>query len=150
VPPPRRSLALALCGALLLCGCGRGDEELSAACPETPHEVLTALKSAPAPVRMDGRGLGECLADASDVGELQQVGGAYVQAAADLSREARGDPEGPAALRLGYLVGAARHGGASTQGVHAELLRRLEQEAAPIRARSRALRRGEAAGRRGG
>jgi hypothetical protein len=53
----------------------------------------------------------------------------------------------PAALRLGYLVGAARRGASETQGVHDELIRRIEQELAGVDRRSPAYQRGYDAGR---
>ena len=55
------------------------------------------------------------------------MGTAFVESAAALAAEARREPEGRSALELGYLVAAANRGG-SNQGVHSELLRRLDQE----------------------
>ncbi len=48
-----------------------------------------------------------------------------IDAATKLNAEARANPEGPAALRLGYLLGAAERGAEQTEGIHAELIRRL-------------------------
>jgi hypothetical protein len=74
------------------------------------------------------------------------------RAADHLAARARRDRA--AAVALGYLVGAARRGAATTSGVHAELVRRLEQRAAflegsetPLRA---ALHRGLGAGQASG
>lgn len=135
-----------LCSALAFAGCGEEEESPAAACPVSPDPVLGALRDAPAEVRVGGLRLSSCLTEGSDADDLQRVGIAYVEAAAILSRRAARDPEGRDALRLGYLVGAARRGGARTPGVHSELVRRLEQERLP----SRAFRRGERAGLRSG
>jgi hypothetical protein len=147
---PRRPLAVALSGALLAAGCGDRGGGLSADCPDGPHQVLGALARAPAPVRADGASLSGCLAKANRGGDLERIGTAYVGAAAALAQRARREPEGVAAVRLGYLVGAARRGAGSAPSIHTELVRRLEQEADGLDAASSALRRGEAAGRRTG
>ena len=96
---------------------------------------------------MDGVALSECLARGSDAPEVQRVGAAYVDAAGVLAPRARRRPEGKAALRLGYLVGATRRGSSGTQGIPSELKRRLDQEARPFEGRSSAFDRGERAGR---
>jgi hypothetical protein len=141
-------LTLAMC--VLALGCGSdGSDEPPTACPRTSDEVLSALRAAPGAVRAAGAPLSRCLARRSDAGDVQQVGVAYVEAAATLSAQVRDAPEGRAAVRLGYLVGAAHRGSGSTQGIHTELVRRLEQELEGL-PRSRALRKGMAAGRRSG
>ncbi|HEX2234493.1 MAG TPA: hypothetical protein VHG69_14140 [Thermoleophilaceae bacterium] len=134
-----------LCAALLV-ACGGDEQPVPAACSAGPAAVRTALQDAPGPVRLEGVSLSDCLVEGASGGELQAVGTSFVRAASALAPEARRNPEGRAALELGYLVGAARRGG-STQGVHAELLRRMEQEVGGIDARSDAFRRGERAGR---
>jgi hypothetical protein len=110
--------------------------------------VRAALRDAPRGVSLDGVRLSDCLTEKAGAGDLQMVGGAWVRVASHLADRARARPEGADAVRLGYLVGAARHGAAHTEGVHAELLRRLEQESAPVGARSAAFRRGRRAGLR--
>jgi hypothetical protein len=58
-----------------------------------------------------------------------------------------------AAIRLGYLIGATRRGAERTNGIHAELVRRLEQSVGvdgPPAARRAAFERGLAAGARTG
>jgi hypothetical protein len=108
------------------------------------------LRAAPQQVRVgDGR-LSDCLSEEADGGELQLVGTSFVEAASRLAARARRRPEGRAALELGYLVAAAHRGGAHTQGVHDELLRRLDQELVTVNTRAAAYRRGERAGRRAG
>ena len=46
-----------------------------------------------------------------------------------LNAEARAKPGGAANLQLGYLLGAARRGADGTEGIHAELIRRLSAAA---------------------
>jgi hypothetical protein len=118
-----------------------------AACTEGAEPVRTALAAAPGEVRLDGVPLADCLAEDSDADDVQRVGAAWVEVAGRLAREASARPESPEALQLGYLIGAARRGAARTQGIHTELVRRLEQETATVDTGSRAFRRGERAGR---
>jgi hypothetical protein len=132
-----------------LAGCGSGDEELPVACTEGEDAVRAALREAPGKVRLGGTPLSRCLSGAPGGDQVQVVGTAFVESASALATEARRRPEGRSALELGYLVAAARRG-ASNQGVHSELLRRLDQEAAPFEDRSSAFRRGQRAGQSGG
>jgi hypothetical protein len=142
--------ALVIATAAALGGCGDSDEGVPAACKEGEDAVRAALRDAPGAVRIDGTPLSGCLSEEADAGELQVVGTAFVESASDLAREARRRPEGHEALQLGYLVAAAHRGARSTQGVHSELLRRLDQELLTIDTRSRAFRRGRRAGRADG
>jgi hypothetical protein len=57
-----------------------------------------------------------------------------VAAATRLNTEAREEPSGEAAFRLGYLLGAAERGAEGTEGIHADLLRRLRAAALYSRA----------------
>jgi hypothetical protein len=50
-------------------------------------------------------------------------------AATKLNAEARSEPGGDANLQLGYLLGAAQRGAERTEGIHAELIRRLSAAA---------------------
>jgi hypothetical protein len=124
------SLALAcLTAALaaLLAGCGKGEPTTPVACFEGPGAYAKALAAAPGEVRVGGETpISECLAEEQDPGELAQVGEALIETATRLNAEAREEPNGPTALELGYLVGAAKRGSEETEGIHAELLRRLE------------------------
>jgi hypothetical protein len=141
-----RAVWMLACSLLALWGCGNEDERPAAACTASPDAVVSALDAAPGRVRVEGVALSSCLTEGSDSDDVQRVGTTYVEAAAILSRRASRRPEGDAALRLGYLVGAVRRGGRGTHGIHSELIRRLEQE----RLGSRAFRGGERAGLRSG
>ncbi|HZI92262.1 MAG TPA: hypothetical protein VFD31_11650 [Thermoleophilaceae bacterium] len=132
-------------------GCSReADEGAPVACRQGEEAVRKALESAPRNVSMDGTLLSECLDDTTSAGELQEVGAAYLGVAADLAADASRNPEGRGATQLGFLVGALRRSAAGAQGVGAELQRRIEQELSVVDTRSRAFRRGVAAGRRAG
>lgn len=126
------------------------DPAMPTACRAGAPAVRAALEHAPGEVRLERTPLSQCLMPASTPGDLQEVGGAYVAVAADLAFEARADPDGPAATRLGYLIGAVRRGADRTQGIHAELVRRMEQELVIVDTRSPAFREGERAGREAG
>jgi hypothetical protein len=85
-------------------------------------------------------------------GDLQSVGAVLTQAADQLLRRAVRAPG--AALELGYLIGAIERGGQRTNGISAELVRRVEQDGGALeRGRAvtiSALRQGLAAGRASG
>jgi hypothetical protein len=126
----RTSLVLACAVAVLaalLAGCGKGEATTPVACFEGPGAYEKALADAPGAVRVGGESLiSECLAHEQDPGELAEVGEALVETATHLNAEAREEPGGKANLELGYLLGAAKRGSEETEGIHAELLRRLE------------------------
>jgi hypothetical protein len=142
--------AIAACLAGVLSGCGHEQRALPVACTEGAQPLLTALRSAPGAVRL-GRGrLSDCLQHGASGDQVQLVGTGFVDAASRLSARARRDHGGRAALELGYLVAAAHRGGATTQGVHDELLRRLDQELGAIDTSSAAYHRGKRAGHAAG
>lgn len=150
MPSAKRGKALAaLAIALSAGGCSSGGEDRSVpvACKEGPDSVRTALARAPARVELDGTPLSECFTRGAEGADLQQVGASYLAVASSLADAARLEPEGPQALRLGYLVGATRRGASETQGVHEELVRRIEQELAGVDTRSAGYTRGYRAGR---
>ncbi|OJU83872.1 MAG: hypothetical protein BGO11_03340 [Solirubrobacterales bacterium 70-9] len=121
-------LLLAL-GAALLAGCGGSsakDERQPVACREGTGVYLEALRAAPGDVILAGETpISGCLVPTAEEGELVDLGEAALAAATKLNAAARAEPDGPAALQLGYLLGAIARGSAKTEGVHAELLRRL-------------------------
>ena len=134
-----RALA-ALLAALALGGCSREEEaDLPAACRLGADAVRAALADAPAQVRLEGdTALSECLTRTSRQADVLLVGEVYTAAASRLADQ-------DDALGVGYLLGAVRRGAGETQGIHDELVRRLEQEAGRLEDRA-ALRRGERAG----
>lgn len=148
MPSGKRGKSLtALAIAVAIGGCGDDDSPpVPVACKEGPASVRAALARAPARVELGGTPLSECFTRGSGAADLQQVGASYVAAVARLADEARLRPAGPATLQLGYLVGAARRGADGTQGVHEELMRRIEQELAGVDRRSPQYRRGFEAG----
>src|SRR4051812_30892730 len=124
-----RALGLVLLMAVALGACGRGGSAtLPAACqfPGGADSIRRALAAAPGEVRVDGTPLSKCLVRESDASDVQAVGAAYVDVAADLAARVRAAPHSPAATQLGYLVGAVRRGAAKTAGIHYELERRVE------------------------
>ena len=116
-----------LLAALAVAGCGRSQSDSTpAACLDGASAYLDALGRAPGEVRLGGETpISDCLAENQKAGALATVGTALVIVATKLNAEARAEPGGPANLRLGYLLGAAQRGADRTQGIHAELMRRL-------------------------
>ena len=124
----RIAFALLAClVALLAAGCGnQKDDSTPVACLEPESTYRAALKAAPGEVRLDGETpISACLAENQQAGDLANVGETMVTLATKLNLEARADPGGDANLELGYLLGAAERGAAKTEGIHADLIRRL-------------------------
>jgi len=120
------AIVLLVLGAALAAGCGKEDASTPTACLEGSGVYLSALGSAPGRVELaDETPISECLTENQEGGDLAEVGTAMVGAATSLNAEARREPGGPASLQLGYLIGAAERGAESTEGIHADLLRRL-------------------------
>jgi hypothetical protein len=112
--------------ALVAAGCGGTGDATPAVCLEGTGAYLVALRDAPDAVELSGGvPISDCLAENQTGGDLATVGTALVTAATRLNSEARADPGGAANLRLGYLLGAAKRGADRTNGIHAELIRRL-------------------------
>ena len=128
------------------------DEEkgVPAECRAGPRAIEAALARAPGPVTLGSTRLSECLGRRSDAGEVQDIGGSLLAVAGRLSARARAKPEGAAAMRLGYLIGAVRRGSARTQGIYENLRQRLELEAITVASQSEAFLHGERAGRASG
>jgi hypothetical protein len=123
----RTTLVLFLLAAVVaLTGCGSEDGETPVVCLEGDGVYLQALRDAPGAVTLpEGTPISACLAENQAGGALATVGAAMVEAATKLNAEARTEPGSGADLRLGYLLGAARRGAEETEGIHAELIRRL-------------------------
>lgn len=144
------ALALLIGGASLALGaCGSGpDRTLPTACRTSPAALVSALRAAPAGVEIDGVPISDCVRNAFSDGDVQNVGTLWTLAADRLVPAARRTDA--AALQLGYLVGATRRGAATTNGIQAELVRRMDTAiglAGPPAARREAYERGLAAGR---
>jgi hypothetical protein len=136
--------------AVALAGCGSDARPPSAPCTDGPGPLRRALADAPRDVTLGGDPISACFTKGSDADDIQRVGSAWVSVAGELADAARRHPEGEAALRLGYLVGAAHRGSGNSPGLHMDLVRRLDQETLPLRGQSSALRAGLRAGRRVG
>lgn len=150
--PRRHAAVIALLAAsLAAAGCGRDeDEKLPAACSSGPAQVRAALAQAPARVTLAGTPISECFIRSAGAADVQLVSATLLATAAPLAERAGRDPEGDAAVQLGYLVGAIRRGAEAKQGIYAEYVRRLDQELAKVDRRTAAFRRGERAGRENG
>jgi hypothetical protein len=106
-------------------GCGPGPTPLADGCTDS-GPIQRALARAPATPRLpDGTTLSRCVADGQDDAELQSVGLAFTSVADALRARAQAG-ETTAALQLGFLIGATRRGAKRTDGVMAELQRRIE------------------------
>jgi hypothetical protein len=124
--------ALALFAAAALAACGATSAPLDGACLGSAGVIERALARAPRPVTLpSGTRLSQCVANARSDADLQNAGAVLTRAADHLSAAARAGDAG-AALRLGYLVGAARRGARRTAGIHAELQRHIERAAAVL------------------
>jgi opacity protein-like surface antigen len=122
----RRLLSLCALVTALAAGCGSTDGSTPVACLEGAGAYLRALEDTPGAVKLQGdTPISSCLAENQAGGALATVGTAMLGAATELNAEAREDPGGGANVQLGYLLGAAQRGADGTQGIHAELLRRL-------------------------
>jgi hypothetical protein len=127
---PARSIAAtclaALAVAVTVSGCGGTDDATPEACLGGAGAYLKALQSAPGAVALaDGTAISDCLVENQKAGELATVGLSMLRAAIALNGAARKDPGGTENVRLGFLVGAAQRGADRTEGIHAELVRRL-------------------------
>jgi hypothetical protein len=130
--PMRRARLLApfVTIALLAAGCGGPDDATPVACLDGAGAYLGALGDAPGEVKLSGEvPIGDCLAQNQTGGDLATVGTAMVTTATRLNAEARANPGDAANLQLGYLLGAAQRGAEHTEGIHAELIRRLSAAA---------------------
>lgn len=119
------AVAMVLAGALAS-GCGDQDDSTPVACLEGAAAYEQALAVAPAEVRLDGETpISECLTPSQTAGDLARVGEAMIETATALNAEARTEGGDDAAVRLGYLLGAAERGSEESEGIHADLVRRL-------------------------
>lgn len=111
--------------ALAAAGCGGSDDSTPVACLEGAGAYEKALGDAPGEVLLQGETpISDCLARNQTGGDLSRVGEAMIEAATRLNAESR-EGTGDAALQLGYLIGAAERGAEESEGIHADLVRRL-------------------------
>lgn len=123
----RAIIAIGTALATMATGCGTDPEPLPPACSDGPAAVSRALRRAPGAVALsDGTLLSACVERARDDAELQQLGYSLTPVA-DRLREIG---TRRAALELGFLVGAVRRGARRSNGIHAELVRRMERRVA--------------------
>ena len=128
----RRGAAIILAGALLVAaGCGSDREaETPAACLSPASTFLDALEAAPEDVRLEGSTpISDCLVPGQDGGPLATTGQAMVEAANNLNRDVRRSFQREEMIELGYLIGAVQRGAAETEGIHEDLVRRLDAAA---------------------
>jgi hypothetical protein len=128
----RRLLTLILVAAVpaLAAGCGSTDEGTPVACREGSGVYLAALQAAPGTAKLRGETpISACLVENQAGGDLATVGTTMVAVTTKLNAEARAHPGAAANLQLGYLLGAAQRGASQTDGIHAELIRRLSAAA---------------------
>ncbi|HYQ77914.1 MAG TPA: hypothetical protein VEP91_02255 [Solirubrobacterales bacterium] len=117
---------LLLAALALLAGCGSADQSTPVTCLEGAEAYEQALKAAPDEVLLgDETLISECLTRNQSGGDLSRVGEAMIETATALNAEARQDPGGDANLQLGYLLGAVKRGAEESEGIHADLVRRL-------------------------
>jgi hypothetical protein len=120
------SAVAAVAALLALTGCSSDEETTPEACLVSSDAYLQALREAPGEVRLDGTPISGCLTPSQEGGELARIGEELVVAATALNAEAREEPNGRAALQLGYLIGAVTQGADS---IHTDLVRRLNSAA---------------------
>jgi hypothetical protein len=126
VRTPRIAALACVATLALLAGCGRADESTPVACLEGAEAYERALKAAPDEVLLgDETLISECLTRNQSGGDLSRVGEAMIETATTLNAEARAQPRGAANLQLGYLLGAVERGAEESEGIHADLVRRL-------------------------
>jgi hypothetical protein len=126
----RLAIAVSLSALAAFAGCGSTDSSTPVACREGARVYLAALSDAPGAVKLRGETpISDCLAENQSGGDLATVGTTLVAVTTKLNAEAREHPGGEANLQLGYLLGAAQRGADRTDGIHAELIRRLSAAA---------------------
>jgi hypothetical protein len=142
-----RAIGSALAVAAAVCGCSTGSPPgVPVACKESPAAIQSALAKAPGDVRVGGSRLSECFARGGDQADAEALGLSFLPAERSLAAGARAHPRGPDALRLGFLIGAARRG-QSRAPIYGELAHRIESELGGVDVGSPRFRAGERAGR---
>lgn len=126
----RVATVLVVVACFAAAGCGETSDSTPVACLEGSGAYVKALRDAPGAVKLnDETPISECLAENQQAGDLATVGTALVAATTRLNAEARAEVGGDANLQLGYLLGAVERGAEGTNGIHADLIRRLSAAA---------------------
>ena len=148
----RRPVArLAAVVALAVSGCGEDVPALPIACTEGEAEVQRALEAAPGDVRLeDGTRLSTCVERARNDAQLASMGLLLTAVAEDLGARARDTRSPELAQRLGFLAGAVQRGSDETNGIQAELARRVARAAVKLDGSGAAVQRALVAGTRAG
>jgi hypothetical protein len=151
----RCRVALAVSLVLALGGCTKEKPRMPSACIDTDRAGYErALTAAPQPVQLPGGvSISTCTKRVRTDAELQNLGTVMHGVAEELAVRARaGDAQ--AATALGYLTAAVAVGAAESNGIAAELARRIENTGVGVRDAGaeveRALAAGQAAGARRG
>lgn len=124
----RAALAVAATATALIVSCGNSqDDQAPGVCLVGNEAYLRALEKAPEPVLLGSTTpISDCLVPQQSQGQLASIGEQMIVAATKLNNEARRDPAGPAAVELGYLLGAVSKG---ADPIHTDLVRRLNSSA---------------------
>src|SRR3954452_10306261 len=126
----RVTIVVVAAACLAVAGCGEPSDSTPVACLEGTGAYVKALGDAPGVVKLQGETpISECLAENQQAGDLAAVGTALVAATTRLNAEARAKPGGAPNRHLGYVLGAAERGAEGTDGIHADLIRRLSAAA---------------------
>jgi hypothetical protein len=151
----RCRVALAVSLVLALGGCTKEKPPMPGACIGTDRAGYErALAAAPRPVQLPGGvAISTCTKRVRTDADLQNLGAVMHSVAEELAVRARaGDAH--AATALGYLTAAVAVGAAESNGIAAELARRIENTGVGVRDAGaeveRALAAGQAAGARRG
>ena len=128
--PMRCPSALGVASALVLAlgpaACGKAEPRMPAACTTTDRAGYErALGAAPGTVRLPGGvPISDCLRRVRTDAQLQELGTIVHAVAEDLAARAAGG-DAVSARRLGYLTGAVAAGAERSNGISAELARRV-------------------------
>ena len=148
----RRSVVrLAVVLALAAVGCGEDQPSLPLACTAEEAAIARALEAAPGDVRLeDGTLLSTCVSRARNDAQLSSMGFLLTAVAEDLGIRARERQSPELARRLGFLAGAVQRGSDRTNGIQAELARRVARAAVKLDGSGAAVQRALVEGTRAG
>jgi hypothetical protein len=132
--------------------CGSAEPPMPTSCTDTDRAGYErALRATPGDVRLPGGvPISACLRRVRTDAELQNLGAIVHAVAEDLALRAREHHDPVAARRLGYLAGAVAAGAARSEGISAELARRVALTGSGLPELSPAIDRALAEGQRAG